>query len=98
MIDLYRASGHPVDSKEDYLKELNKRFDELEAQKTPMEEVTKELDKFHEEYTTEHPIKIKVKLPKTERDFKNFVKKHGPALAFCIENDRLVAYILDQDV
>ena len=100
-ITLYRASGHPIDNPEQYLEELNKEFDKLEADK---ERLSKDVDyglfiqdhltKWHNEYEKDHPTSVKVKLTGLN-SINKLCEKYG-AVAFCIEDNKPVCYILDK--
>lgn len=96
---LYRASGDPI-NKTAYVEKVNQAMDELELEmgKPNPENVVefqKELAKKHKEFEGEFPNVRKVKYPRTAKEMKDLCKKYG-SVAFCLEGNYLVAYILDK--
>jgi hypothetical protein len=93
---LYRHSGKPVrrHDNEVYTNELNALMEKHEAlgsdQHTVMEEVTALDKKLIERF----PISLKLDYPTNVVALKAMIEDYG-SLAFTIEEDKLVAYILD---
>lgn len=98
MIRLYRASGHPVSSEgqKEYLEKLNKRMDELESEGIKdMAEISKELEAIHKEIIEKYPISLDLDFPKSREELEILLNKFG-VLAFCLEDDKITAYIMDR--
>ena len=97
MIKIYRASGHPIaqEGQTEYLEKLNKRMDELESEGiTDMKVFEAELSKVHEEIVQKYPISLDLDYPNSVEELKILLKKFG-AIAFCLENDKITAYVMD---
>ena len=100
-INLYRASGSPIKSedKELYFKELNLQMDKLEetvgkCTKDNAEEYQKHMVEIHEMITDKYPNKGKIEYPTNPKALSKLCTQYG-SLAFCMEDDELVAYIMD---
>jgi hypothetical protein len=95
---LYRASGHPIENKEAYLKELNKQMDAIQERPIPSNVESIQLHtqdcltRWHDKYIINNPISIEVEY--TDSTLEDLADKYG-TIAFCKENDKLVAYIMD---
>ena len=99
---LYRASGNPIDPTHKKAQEeaLHGAMDALEAKlgKCNQENASifeKALGSVHEELLVKYPIAVNILYPKRKRDMQELCKKFG-AIAMCIEDGKLVAYILDR--
>ena len=100
-IKMYRASGKPIDptDMELYLKDLNEEMDKLEEKygkpnvdnavffQNKMADVDKKLYKTYPRVTS-------IPFPTTEEEMEELCKEYG-SVAFCMEDDSLVLYILD---
>lgn len=100
-IALYRSSGQPLnpDHIEPYYKELNDRMDDLEkvsgkCTSENAERYQEYMAEIHTMITSKYPNKGTIEYPTTVRQAAKLCKKYG-ALAYCVEDGKLVAYIMD---
>lgn len=98
---MYRSSGAPVLSQDkvDYYEALNREMDALEAKmgkctSKNAKAFSKALSKIHRVLTKQYPIMLQVKYPDDRKDMQELCAAHG-ALAFCVEDEALVCYIMD---
>ena len=98
---LYRASGEPIDPRHQklQLQGLNAAMDKLEEElgkcnAENAELFQKALASVHEDLAKQYPPVVNIKYPRTKRDIKTLCNKFG-SIAFCLEDEELVAYILD---
>lgn len=98
---LFRQSGMPVDKldHEEYSKAINDVMDKTEAafgKCTPENaiEFAAKLEMYHRELTRRYPIYKNVSYPNTIKEMTTLLKHYGSAVAFCLEDDKLVAYIM----
>ena len=56
--------------------------------------VQNQLTLWHNEYVKKHPISIQIKYPSAE-SIQKLCQLYG-SIAFCMENEKLTAYILDR--
>ena len=99
MINLFRASGRPVNDPEYYQSMMNNKLDNLIKEhgrdSAAMRKIEPILADLHVELVKEHPIKIEIDYPESEKDLNLLIEKFG-ALAFCVEDGKIVAYIMDK--
>ena len=95
---MYRASGKPVRNQdnEKYLSDLNLFMDALEIElgkcnPDNAKEFEKRLEEYHDTLLKLYPTCIEIE------DKPNLIKlvKEYESVAFCLEDDKLVAYVLD---
>lgn len=98
---LYRSSGAPVnhEHKELYFEALNKAMDDLEKElgrcsPDNAEEFQGRLETIHRDLTKRFPNVSNINYPRTTGRMKELTSKYG-AVAFCEEDGKLVAYIMD---
>ena len=99
---LFKASGRPINpgDEEKQLAEMHEAFDKLEEQ---MGKCTAKNAKAFEaklaEQTngllTKYPIEAKHVYPRTKGQLRAALEKYG-SIAYCIEDGKIVAYVLDQ--
>ena len=98
---LYRSSGAPInpEHKELYFNLLNSEMDDLEKElgkcnTDNAEEFQKRMEMIHRELTKRFPNVSNINHPRTIGRMKELTGKYG-TVAFCIEDDELVCYIMD---
>ena len=101
-VQLWSASGRPVNpAHKNIVKEsMNHKLDELEKEKGKIcydtaKEFQDILVPYHEELMKKYPISTDIDLPTSEEEFKALCEKFGSAVAFCIEDGKIVAYVMD---
>jgi len=101
---LFRASGQPIkeEHNELYHKELNSEMDRLEkligkCSGVNVQSFKKSLDKIIKGLIDKYPNEKEISMPTTVKAMKEFTSQYG-GVAFCVEDGKLVAYILDQPV
>ncbi len=99
---LWSASGRPINPahKESIKTEMNQKMDELEEQYGRIsydkaKDFQDILVPFHKELMKKYPISEEIDLPTSKEEFELLCEKYGTAIAFCIEKDELVGYIMD---
>ncbi len=100
-IKMYRASGFPVANKHNelYIRDINDEMDRLEKEHGKItskntdifQEKLEELDK---KLLKKYPRMVHRHYPDTLEAMTELCKEYG-SVAFCIEDDELVSYILD---
>lgn len=100
---MYRASGSPVRVKDHelYSIKVNEAMDKAEERFGKCNaENAKEFSEFveqeHRELTKLYPIYIKTEFPSTQKEMLSMIEHYGTAIAFCEEEGKLVAYIMDR--
>lgn len=100
-VTLYRASGFPVrpGDRELYLEELNKEMDNLEnmlgkCTKDNAEQYQEIMEQIHRKLSLDYPNRIQTTFPTSTKAMEDLCDKYG-SVAFCKEEDELVAYVLD---
>jgi hypothetical protein len=98
---MYRSSGAPIDPrhKKRQTDGMNAAMDKLEKElgkctQENAEVFQKALEIIHEDLSVDFPNVVNIKYPRTKAGIKVLCDKFG-SVAFCIEKDELVAYILD---
>lgn len=98
---LYRQSGMPVDKidHKEYSKAINEVMDQVEAiygkcNKDNAVEFAAKLETYHRELTKKYPIYRNISFPSSMKEMTTLLKEYGSAVAFCLEDDKLVAYIM----
>ena len=98
---MYRASGKPVLPAHEklYTAEMNRIFDETEEEigkftQDNAKEFGEKLEAKTKEVLAIYPNCIDVVYPNTQIKLKELLKKYN-SVAFCMENDNIVAYVLD---
>jgi len=101
-VALWSASGIPVypEHKDAFKKEMNAKMDKLEEEHGKVKADTavkfqEVLVPYHEELMKKYPISTEVDLPSNEEEFKALCSKFNTAIAFCIEEDTIVGYVMD---
>lgn len=101
-VQLWSASGRPVDPahKEIIKESMNSKMDEIEKEKGKIcydtaKEFQEILVPYHEELMKKYPISTEIDLPANEAEFKALCEKYDTAIAFCIEENKVVAYCMD---
>ena len=99
---LFRVSGAPIDPRHQkkQLDGMNAAMDELEDKlgkctQENAEMFQKALTSVHEELAEEFPNCVNIKYPRAKRDMHTLCEKFG-SMAFCLEDGKVVAYILDK--
>jgi hypothetical protein len=99
---VFRSSGRTINPA--HIDELNesikKNYDKIEkklGKATPknVKQYQKALEKAHKDDAQKYPISIDIDCPTKESELKELCVKYG-SVAFCIEDDELALYILDQ--
>jgi hypothetical protein len=98
-ITLYRASGHSVDNRDGYLKELNKEMDKLEETLGKpnidnAQSFSAKMANVDHKLQEKYPRKKIIEFPNGAAEIHQLCKKYG-SVAFCIEDNKMVMYILD---
>lgn len=100
-IKLYRASGQPIKPGHQklYYEELNAKMDELEATlgkctSDNAESYQEYMIEIHNMITEKYPNKGTIEYPTDPIAASKLCSKYG-SIAFCIEDDEVVAYIMD---
>jgi hypothetical protein len=98
---LYRSSGAPIkpEHKELYFKDLNKAMDALEEElgkcnADNASEFQKRMELIHRNLTKSYPNMGNIVYPRTIGRMRELIETYG-TLAFCVEDDKLVCYIMD---
>ena len=100
-ITMYRASGTPInpDHQIAYLQELNKEMDKLEntigkCSLANAEVFQGSLEIVHRQLTEQYPNKVQVPFPTNHKQMIELCNTYG-SVAFAVEENKLVLYILD---
>ena len=100
-MQLYRASGTPIlaEHNELYLKELNQEMDRLEqlmgkCGSKNVDSFKKSLNRIIKKLVKKYPNQVSITYPRTAKAMSEFTAQYG-AVAFCNEDEKLVAYIMD---
>jgi hypothetical protein len=100
-IDLYRASGSPIKAEHNelYFKRLNEEMDKLEdtmgkCNADNAKQFQEVMEVIHRDLTKSYPNKKRIQCPTSPKELKDLCKEYG-SVAFCMEDDKLVLYILD---
>ncbi len=101
-ITLYRSSGSPInlEDKKLYFEELNLKTDEIEktlgkCNADNVNEFAKILEQVHRDLSKSYPNKKRIQCPDSPKALESLCKEYEGAIAFCMEEDKLVAYIMD---
>lgn len=98
---LFRASGDPINPEHvvEQKKILNQVMDKLEAEHGRCTQenskiFTEALEATHRAFIEVHPISVPFTYPRSQKELASICKKFG-AIAFCIEDGKMVGYIMD---
>ncbi len=101
-ITLYRSSGAPVETehKETYMEHLNKEMDRVEdtigkCKPDNAEMYADAMNVVHDQLLEDFPISKQIQYPTTSKQLKTLCDEYG-SIAFCMEDGKLTAYILDK--
>tara|TARA_R110002126_G_scaffold202350_1_gene349807 strand:+ start:208 stop:507 length:300 start_codon:yes stop_codon:yes gene_type:complete len=98
---MYRASGSPINSEDSklYHEELNAKMDEIE--KTMGKCTAKNassyqemMEQIHRKLSSSYPNKKRIQCPESPKELETLCKDYG-SVAFCVEDEKLVLYIMD---
>ena len=89
---LFRSSGRPIQL-EQYLADLNKEYDLIEALPVPVEERQRMLQSAAERLDKLYPNCIEVKA-NSIRQLRKLINQYGPIIS-CVEGYDLVLYIAE---
>lgn len=100
---VYRASGTPVKMEHNqlYLKGINDVMDAAEIKYGKCDlsnhvEFASFVEQGHRELTKMYPIYQKVEFPSSQKEMLEMIREYGTSVAFCEEDGKLVAYIMDR--
>lgn len=98
MIKLFRASGRPIENADYYLNMMNNKLDQLIEKygrdSEAMRKIEPELADLHLELVKQYPLEVQIDYPKSLEELQILLEKFE-SVAFCIDDGKIVAYILD---
>ena len=100
-VTMYRASGSPIKAEHNkaYFEKLNEEMDKVEqtmgkCNADNAEQFQEIMEVIHRDLTKSYPNSKRIQCPTTPKELKDLCELYG-SVAFCMEDDKLVLYILD---
>ena len=101
-VTIYSASGSAINPEhKNTIRDLmNAKMDELEKEKGKItydnaKSFQEILVPYHNELMEKYPISEEIDLPTSYEEYEALCEKYDTAVAFCMEEHGLVAYVLD---